>query len=135
MTPGVNFGWNLREGSQPFNGGADDPSFTPPIIDYPHGSGPFEGNSIVGGVVYRGPIAPLDETYIFADTISNNVWFVPLADFTDGTTLDITASTRLNDLLPAGIAPNFLGSIDLDSSGNILLTSVGGSVIILEPGD
>lgn len=130
---GLNFGWNLREGSQPFNGGANSAAFTPPLIDYPHGSGPFEGNSILGGVVYRGPIGILNETYIFADTISNNIWFVPLSDFSDGTTLGISASTRLNDFLPTGTGSiSTLVSIDLDQDGNILLTSLTGTIIRIE---
>lgn len=130
---GLNFGWNLREGSQPFNGGANSAGFTPPLIDYPHGSGPFEGNSILGGVVYRGPIGILNETYIFADTISNNIWFVPLSDFSDGTTLGISASTRLNDFLPTGTGSiSTLVSIDLDQDGNILLTSLTGTIIRIE---
>ncbi|MEO1407827.1 MAG: PQQ-dependent sugar dehydrogenase, partial [Pseudomonadota bacterium] len=108
---GLNFGWNLREGAEPFNGGADSPSFTPPLLDYDHGDGPFEGNSIVGGVVYRGPIQDLDETYVFGDTISANIWAVSLADLVDGDTQDTSVFVRLNDAFSPDV-----GTIDLPTS-------------------
>ncbi|MEM6899612.1 MAG: PQQ-dependent sugar dehydrogenase [Pseudomonadota bacterium] len=131
---GLNFGWNLREGGQAFNGGADSPSFTPPLLDYDHGSGPFEGNSVVGGVVYRGAIQDLDETYVFGDTISGNIWAVALADLVDGSVQDASAFVRLND----SFSDNN-GSIDqvtsfaLDGSGNLLISDLDGDVFALIP--
>ncbi len=63
---GSNHGWAWREGKQsgPKNGnlinGASQTSATliDPEWDYGHGSGEFQGNSVTGGVVYRGTGIP-----------------------------------------------------------------------------
>lgn len=47
----------------------------PPLYAYGHGSGTFQGNSVTGGVVYRGTRLPaLTGKYIFADYSSGNIW-------------------------------------------------------------
>eukprot|EP00903_Cladosiphon_okamuranus_P002755 g2753.t1 len=74
-----NFGWAVREGTAFFKG-ANQPEFTNPVAEYSHGVGPREGRSITGGVVYRGPVEALQNTYIFGDFISDNVWGIPVAD-------------------------------------------------------
>ncbi|MEM8633757.1 MAG: PQQ-dependent sugar dehydrogenase [Pseudomonadota bacterium] len=131
---GLNFGWNLREGGQAFNGGADSPSFTPPLLDYDHGSGPFEGNSIVGGVIYRGPIQDLDETYIFGDTISANIWAVSITDLVDGETQDMSVFVRLNDAFsPDAGNINTPTSFALGADGNVLITDLDGDIFVLAP--
>lgn len=67
--PGLNLGWNCREGSRPFRGCGGD--FREPVYDYPH----REGVSVTGGRVYRGPdLAELFGAYIFADFASGQVW-------------------------------------------------------------
>jgi len=128
QTPGLNFGWNLREGSQPFDGAADQSDFTPPLLEYGHGDGPFEGNSIVGGFIYRGPISVLNETYVFGDTISSNVWFIPSADLEDGETLGSSAFTRLNDLVSSTFDPGTITSFGIAPAGELLITDLEGSV-------
>jgi uncharacterized repeat protein (TIGR03806 family) len=86
ITSGGNYGWAYREGftSGPKSdtGGND----LNPIHDYPHGStGTNVGNSITGGVVYRGTHIPqLTGWYVYADYGSGspgNVW----ALYYDGT--------------------------------------------------
>ncbi|MEL7451787.1 MAG: PQQ-dependent sugar dehydrogenase [Pseudomonadota bacterium] len=134
---GSNFGWNLREGSQAFNGGASSPNFTEPLIDYDHGSGIFEGFSIIGGVVYRGSIVALADHYIFADTVTANVWAVALANLVDGTTVSgangefIVLTDLLN--IDAGTldTPTNIG---LDANGELLLTDLDGDVFRIAPG-
>lgn len=80
---GANHGWAFREGrlSGPKAGAPvgflTDPvfNFVAPLHTYPHGSGPTRGNSITGGLVYRGHrLAQLHGAYVFADYISGNVW-------------------------------------------------------------
>jgi hypothetical protein len=65
LTPGgQNYGWRNREGtlgSQPPGGSID------PIYQYFHGSGSGQGFCIIGGVLYRGPIAALNGHYFFSD--------------------------------------------------------------------
>ncbi len=73
---GQNYGWNCREGlvayGQPSGRcGTDIQDYVDPIIDYPHGgNGDFNGRSVTGGFVYRGPYADLDGYYVFADFVS-----------------------------------------------------------------
>ncbi len=78
ITRGGNYGWAFREGT--INGpksGSAPAGFTsiPPLHQYGHGSGPTQGNSISGGVVYRGERIPsLAGQYLFADYTSGNIW-------------------------------------------------------------
>ena len=75
---GGNYGWSFKEGT------ADGPDASrapdgfidiPPVLEYRHGSGLDRGNSISGGVVYRGDrLSQLYGAYIFADFVSGNVW-------------------------------------------------------------
>ena len=73
-----NFGWRLREGDieTPTSGIGGPPPVgnVDPIYDYLHGSDVFEGNSVTGGTLYRGPVAELQGKYIFGDFISGNIW-------------------------------------------------------------
>lgn len=78
ITRGGNYGWAFREGT--INGpkaGATPAGFTSiaPLHQYNHGSGPTQGNSISGGIVYRGGRFPsIAGQYIFADYTSGNIW-------------------------------------------------------------
>ncbi len=61
---GVNFGWNVWEGTHPYRSG-NAPGAVPPVFDYQH-----IGNncSVTGGYVYRGSAIPaLKGVYLFAD--------------------------------------------------------------------
>ncbi len=80
---GMNFGWRVMEGTQCTNlpGGlpCNDPSFTPPVVDYDHG----QGCSVTGGYLYRGRAVPeLIGTsspeekgiYVYGDLCSGTIW-------------------------------------------------------------
>ncbi len=80
---GANHGWPFREGpiTGPRQGApagfTTNPDFNhvPPLHSYSHGSGPNQGRSITGGIVYRGSRFPsLAGAYVFADYVSGNVW-------------------------------------------------------------
>lgn len=74
---GGNYGWSFREGLHPGPrvGPPAGVSFDGPIAEYIHGSGPDRGNSITGGLVYRGSRIPsLYGAYVFSDYVSGNVW-------------------------------------------------------------
>lgn len=81
VTRGGNYGWAYLEGTLSGPRSAQAPVnfntlyHTPPLYEYTHGSGEFQGISITGGIVYRGSrIASLQGAYIFADYGSGNVW-------------------------------------------------------------
>lgn len=71
---GGNYGWNYLEGFFQRTNSAQIPAGfvpTPPIIDYPRGS----GYSVTGGRVYRGQrISQLHGAYLYGDYGSGRVW-------------------------------------------------------------
>ncbi|RYD49826.1 MAG: hypothetical protein EOP85_00870, partial [Verrucomicrobiaceae bacterium] len=76
VTKGGNYGWVFMEGTLPRKG-VPPPGATlvPPVYEYDHGSGPYQGNAVIGGLVYRGGLyASLHGKYIFADHLSGNIW-------------------------------------------------------------
>ena len=79
-TKGKNYGWAYREGTIAGPKSGAPANFatlygTEPIYDYAHGSGTMQGNSITGGLVYRGTrFNDLIGAYVFADYTSGNVW-------------------------------------------------------------
>ncbi|MBI4325934.1 MAG: PQQ-dependent sugar dehydrogenase [Chloroflexi bacterium] len=78
IVKGGNYGWNYREGKIARPGSSVPPagfSALEPILDYTHGSGSTQGNSVTGGVVYRGQrFSQLTGAYVFADYVSGNLW-------------------------------------------------------------
>ncbi|MDC0325301.1 PQQ-dependent sugar dehydrogenase [bacterium] len=75
---GGNYGWSFKEGTEDGPDARRAPEgFTdiPPVLEYRHGAGLNRGNSITGGVVYRGDrLSQLYGAYIFADYVSGNIW-------------------------------------------------------------
>lgn len=75
VAKGDNCGWNYREGT--LNGpeaGSAPAGFNPvdPIFEYAHGSG---GQSVIGGIVYRGDSFPqLYGTYFLSESYDGRVW-------------------------------------------------------------
>jgi glucose/arabinose dehydrogenase len=130
----TNYGWNLREGSQPNNGGANSPSFTLPVTEYGTGGGPTQGDSITGGVVYRGPVDGLQGQYIFADFISNNQWTIPLSSLVVGSVQPASNFVRRNtEFTPDAGSIGSLVAFGTDNDGNVYFVDIGGEVFVLEP--
>ena len=126
----VNFGWDRREGSQPYNGGADDPSFTPPVTEY----GRSIGTTVTGGVVYRGPVEDLQGQYIFGDFGSDTLWSVPVANLVIGSVLPAASLTVRNAAFnpDAGTIDNVV-AFGTDTDGNVYIVDIGGEVFVIEP--
>lgn len=129
---GENYGWRLQEGfiQTPGVGGPPPAGYVPPVYDYQHPSpgqpfGPFEGNVVIGGYVYRGPVKEFGGHYIFADDESHNIWKL------DPHAVDIPASvTRVNnDLLPDASSIAFIGSFGEDELGNLYILEVFGGEV------
>lgn len=91
VVKGGNYGWNRREGFQPF-GRADGPApadpFLDPVVEYPRN----EGVSVTGGHVYRGPAKALDGVYLYADYAMGTIWGLRRAE--DGTLTGPEVLTR-----------------------------------------
>lgn len=134
-----NMGWRLREGTiaTPGVGGAQPADGVNPIYDYPR-TGIFGGNSLTGGMVYRGPIAALNGAYFFADFGSNNFWAFRY-DESDPTTFDggnHTPVVRWNGVLSTdvGFLSNIVAFGD-DLAGNIYIVDIGGEVFRISDGE
>lgn len=141
---GENYGWRLREGTIATpSGGVGGPLPTgavDPIYDYERigqtSSPDFEGNSVTGGFVYRGPITGLDGHYFFGDFVTSNLWSLDF-DGSDPTTHDGTNFTDLvnrnTDLAPDNGSIDNLVSFGEDTRGNLYLVDIGGEVFRLDP--
>lgn len=132
--PGLNFGWRFLEGTQPFSGTAPA-GLTPPATEYSHGTGPRQGRSVIGGYVYRGPVASLTGSYIFGDFISGNIWSVSYASLVAGSTLASSSYERRNlDLAPDAGTINQLASFGEDAAGNLFIVDLDGEIFMVTPG-
>jgi glucose/arabinose dehydrogenase len=130
---GVNFGWSEREGTRTFKG-PDSTRFRQPAAEYLHGSGPREGATVIGGVVYRGPVERLRGEYIFADFIEGNVWSIPIdALFAAPPTVSSDRFTLRNaDFTPDAGAINNPVAFGTDQSGNVYIVDLDGEVFAIE---
>ncbi len=74
---GLNFGWHVMEGDacyQPASGCVTG-GLTMPVAVYDHS----QGCAIIGGYVYRGPLALLTGAYLFSDVCSGKIWSIVAA--------------------------------------------------------
>ena len=121
---GVNFGWDNLEGTR-INEGPDDPAFRDPVLQYFHGTGAEQGNSVTGGYVYRGAIDEIRDRYVFADYVSGNVWAVPETGLVNGTTLELTADVNIRDqLVPDQGSLSGIASFGQDEAGNLYIVAL-----------
>lgn len=129
---GANYGWRVREGTQAFQGTTTE-TLVNPVLEYLHGSGPRQGQSITGGMVYRGPVEALAGHYFFADFVTANIWSVPLNRLSVGSTLASDAFTiRTTSFAPAQGAINRPVSFGADSAGNLYIVDIDGEIFRVE---
>ncbi|MBA3707979.1 MAG: PQQ-dependent sugar dehydrogenase [Planctomycetes bacterium] len=108
ITRGGNYGWNAREGRQPFRSDVPARGAIDPILDY----GRDAGQSVTGGYVYRGKQHPeLVGTYIFGDYASGRIWGATVAQ----------GKLATNRELAVGRAISSFGE---DRAGEIFFTSL-----------
>jgi glucose/arabinose dehydrogenase len=131
---GANFGWHILEGTHVFTGTAI-PGLTPPVAEYLHGSGPREGNTITGGVVYRGPVEALRGQYVFGDFIDGNLWSIPISQLSIGTTLASSQFIlRRADFTPNAGAINSPVAFGTDQAGNLYIVDFDGEIFRIDVG-
>lgn len=152
-TGGENFGWRLREGviqtPEIGIGGPKPPGALGPIFDYPHPTAPstsscsnpgvgFEGFSVTGGYVYRGPVIDLRGRYFFADYLAAELWSFrfdgsnPL-DF-DGTNYtDLTNHTGDPRFTPSVGSIANVSSFGEDSAGRLYVLDLFGGEVFEVP--
>jgi glucose/arabinose dehydrogenase len=126
VSPGGNYGWVYREG---FVGGpvSAPVGFTSiaPIFDYGHGTTATNtGNSITGGLVYRGDrFDELTNAYLFCDYVSGFIWALRY----NGTSV-----TDFHNLLTNGVALKDTGIAAFGTdprNGDILMANVDKGVV------
>lgn len=128
----VNFGWPILEGTRAFRGGSTA-GLTPPVAEYSHGSGPLNGNSVTGGIVYRGPVASLQGSYVFADFVRPRLWSLPRASFASDRTVPAESFVdRLQSFAPDAGAYNNIVSFGTDRAGNLYIIDIDGEIFVLE---
>jgi hypothetical protein len=128
---GQNFGWRLREGfiATPGSGvgGLAPQNHVRPLYAYVHtkfdGDPQFEGNSVTGGYLYRGPDPELQGKYIFADFATSRFWML---DFDADSTQPIQHIT--SQLKPDVGLPNLVTTFAEDSNGNLYAATYTGNV-------
>ena len=133
---GINFGWNVMEGDHVFNDDTPgnpepgDPVLVGPLVEYEHISGPFGGNVVTGGYVYRGPGGG-QGLYFFADFGSDNLWTVVQAD---GEGVDFI---NRNSQLVGPNAGQFrnISSFAEDADGNLYGLGLGGVLFRIDPSE
>jgi glucose/arabinose dehydrogenase len=147
---GRNYGWRVMEGTffappsgqEPGDLPPNHPSFTPPTYEYLYGGNyadggapPFQGRSVTGGNVYRGPVTELGGKYIFADWSSHQVWMLEfdrdanggLGGVVPGSLVDLSAT--FNRLTAGGTgALEGVTAFGEDAAGNLYYVELGGEL-------
>jgi hypothetical protein len=134
-TGGANYGWPLREGTiETPTGGVGGPppaDNVEPVYDYVHGDSTFEGHSVTGGYVYRGPDPEMQGKYFFGDYINGTVWSLDIdrdaQSFVNGSLKNWTGL-----LAPDAGAYSLNVSFAEDSDGNLYVIGIGGDMYLLE---
>jgi glucose/arabinose dehydrogenase len=118
---GTNFGWNLREGLHPYNGGTEPLGAQDPLFEEPHSDG---WCAIIGGYVYRGTAIPgLQGAYVFGDDCRTGLVGVSESGGV------LVARDNLDINISA------LASLSEDPSGELYLLSLTGTVYKLVAGN
>jgi glucose/arabinose dehydrogenase len=126
---GRNYGWRNREGAHD-HVTTLPPAFLPltdPIIEYDHSV----GQSITGGIVYRGTaLGPgYVGRYFFADYVQGRVWSVGLTIDAAG---NVKASPRVDHTadLGGGAVVGNVSSFGVDADGELYIVNhTGGSIV------
>jgi glucose/arabinose dehydrogenase len=115
---GVNLGWNRFEGTHRFEGSNDRTGLLFPVFEY----GRDEGQSVVGGFVYRGASQPWNGVYFFTDTYTASLRVLH----------DTGTEIQHRDLgvaVPGGLVSSF----GEDADGELYVLSLDGGVYRLDP--
>ena len=120
---GLNYGWDTREGTLPFEG-PNSPGFIDPIFEYPRAL----GQSVTGGYVYHGPAPGLQGAYVFADFLSNRVWSLRVQN---GQAIDVI--DRTGQIVTGGAPLGQIASFGVDGNGALYAVSLSGAIYRLTP--
>ncbi|GBC87243.1 hypothetical protein HRbin12_01246 [bacterium HR12] len=115
---GANLGWDLLEGSHPFEGEVGDLRSVLPVYEYPHDGAVC---AVTGGYVYRGRAIPeLRGAYVFGDFCDGALQALVLRD-------GRAVHRELGPVVPA------LASFGEDADGELYALSLEGPLYRLLP--
>jgi len=122
-----NLGWPYREGTL-INLAGEPAGLIPPVLEYPHGTGTYAGQQVVGGLVYQGANASLTGRYVFLDA-SGAVFTVPLASLQRGSTAGASDFER-RDLDFTPVSGTIIQPVSLveDATGAIYIACDDGEI-------
>jgi len=130
---GRNYGWRVREGGNPFDQRL--PAAYQPLADPIHEYPRSDGQSITGGLVYRG--AALDPMfngrYFFADYVAGRVYSIGLAldDRQQATAVDLL---ELTGMLDGTSELGLISSFAADAAGEMYIVSYSrGQILKIVP--
>lgn len=126
-----NYGWAQREGTREFKG-PDQPDFIDPAAEYEHGTGTRQGNSVIGGLVYRGPVESLRGQYFFGDFIRGNLWTLPVAALFGPTIPGSSFTVRNDEFAPNVGALNNIVAFGEDQQMNLYIVDLDGEIFVVE---
>jgi glucose/arabinose dehydrogenase len=134
--PGLNYGWDCREGTLNFSG-CNPPageSFTQPVFEYTHSSG--FGRSITGGYIYRGAEMVHNRgRYFYADFLTGRVASLDVEFDSAG---NATTSDFIEHTSQLGGVGN-VSAFGRDADGELYILSFNGRVYRItgtfRPGD
>jgi len=119
---GLDFGWNVMEGTHCFRGGlttCDEEGLTLPVAEYGHEGGSC---SVTGGTVYRGAAYPaLQGWYVFSDYCSGSFWAIEAATASPDRTAHPSVVTTTD---------SSISSIGEDAAGELYATDIGGGALL-----
>jgi len=117
---GANLGWDLLEGSHPFEGSAEGTRTVLPVYEYPHDGAVC---AVTGGFVYRGEAVPaLQGAYVFGDFCTGALQALAPRPGR------APAHRELGPVVPS------LASFGEDAAGELYALSLEGAVYRLVPG-
>ncbi|MBD1912742.1 MULTISPECIES: PQQ-dependent sugar dehydrogenase [unclassified Leptolyngbya] len=120
---GRNYGWDLFEGTEPYEPGTAPSNLVAPIYEYSHSV----GESITGGYVYRGPVVDLSGTYFFGDFVSSRIWSFR---YRNGRVTQFR--DRTSQLTPDAGSIDNIASFGEDAAGNLYIVDLDGEIFRLD---
>ena len=123
---GQNYGWSCMEGSQPYAIPHEDCErarfYDPPRFEYPRTSDDgVNGNFIIGGYVYRGPVKALNGYFFCGDFLSSNIYLYDV-ESPDGQLINATPDEPVSNVSCFGES----------NDGSMFVASYNGSIYRIE---
>ena len=129
----INFGWSVKEGTQDF-AGTTTATLIPPVAEYLHNDPADPGSSVIGGMVYHGPVDELQGRYVFGDFETGKVWSVGPNQINDGSTLGLNNFRSEATLLTPDVGTiDNISSFGIDTDDNLFVVDYDGEIFIVEP--